>query len=180
MKIKTFIPLVLVLLLIVPEGCEKEKVIPVSGTDTIDSKLTFNNDLQTYVGYGFLFSKAKLVSTPGAVNPDITIYTDGSSVSLMSANYLDSFSLEGSYGDAASAGDAFNRLTTVNPALMTWTGLASPLAEGQVWVYRTDQEQYAKIRIIELTTGTYESHEYVACTFEWAFQADGSTNFPAR
>ncbi|MDX9811081.1 MAG: hypothetical protein RBU28_01745 [Bacteroidales bacterium] len=180
MKGKIFWSPVLFLLLLASPACDKEEEIPLSGTVTIDSKLTFSDDKQTYVIYGFLFSDARRVPFPGSVKPDITVYNDESSVSLMTGNYLDSFYLEGEYNDAASAVSAFNGLKTVNPAMITWTGMASPLAEGQVWVYRTDREQYAKIRIIELETGTHEDKVYASCTFEWAFQPDGSTNFPAR
>lgn len=180
MKGKSLLPLILIVLLLMPSGCEKEKEIPVSGTATIDSKLTFDDDLQAWVGYGFLFSVAKLVPTPGSITPDITVYTDGNSISLLSGNYLDSFYLAGSYSDEASASSAFDALKTVNPALITWTGLASPLAEDQVWIYRTDEEQYAKIRITGLTTAIHDDREFVRCTFEWVFQADGSTNFSAR
>lgn len=179
MKGKTFLPLILILLL-VPQACEKDEEIPLSGTASIDSKLTFDDKRQTWVTYGFLFSGAKKVPFPGNVEPDITIYSDESSISLMSGNYLDSFYLQGTYSDAASAANAFDGLTAVNPALLTWTGLAAPLTEGQIWIYRTDSEQYAKIRIIGIETGTFEEREYVSCTFEWAFQPDGSTNFPSR
>ncbi len=180
MKGKIFWSLILILLLAASPGCEKEEDIPLSGTATIDSKLSFSDDKQTYVVYGFLFSGAKLVPFPGSVKPDITVYNDENSVSLMTGNYLDSFYLEGAYSDAASAANAFDELKTVNPALITWTGLASPLAEGQVWIYRTDREQYAKIRIKEIGTGVHQDKEYASCIFEWVFQPDGSTNFPAR
>jgi len=179
MKIKTFLPLILILLF-VALSCEKEEKIPLSGTATIDSKLTFDDDRQTWVTYGFLFSGAKKVPFPGNVEPDITVYSDESSISLMSGNYLDSFFLQGTYSDGAAASNAFDGLTTLNPGLFSWTGLASPLAEGQIWIYRTDSEQYAKIRIIGIETGTFQDREYVSCTFEWAFQPDGSPNFPAR
>jgi len=171
---------ILLILIFAFASCDKEDEIPVSGIATINNKLTFNDDLQTPTGYGFLFSKGELVSTHGSTPPDITVYTDGLEISLQAANLLNSFYLAGNYADAALAQTAFKNLTSLNLSAIQWEGMATPLAADQIWIYRSQSENYAKIRIIGIVSEIRDNRDYVECRFEWAYQPDGSANFPGK
>jgi hypothetical protein len=161
-------------------GCQKDTAPAGSGTVTIDNK-TYQST--TYYIYGFSFSKAKKVSTLENPGPDITIYvnsdTPGNSWLYLQADNLNpSFAKIGDYPDAASASAAFDNLTTVGT--YQWADLAEPIVPNQVWVYKTGTPTYAKIRIISTVNEIRNNLPYGECTFEWVYQPDGSTTFPAR
>ncbi len=159
-------------------SCRKNDVIPTYGTATINNKLVFDNNRQTYIGYGFLFSKAELVSILANPGPDITIDTDGSFLSFQANNLKDSFFKVGDYPDAATASEEFGKLTA--PSVLQWEGMAYPIRSHQIWIYRSGDEHYAKIRIISIISEIRDTRDYAECTFEWRYQPDGSLTFPAR
>jgi hypothetical protein len=66
-----------------------------------------------------------------------------------------------------------------------WTDFADPVKPNQVWIYRSQGEKYAKIRIISTvnerrkdTSALRDSVDYAECTFEWVYQPDGTITFP--
>jgi len=156
-------------------SCKKEDEIPVSGTVTIDNITGFS---QTYFVYGFLFSRAEIVSTLNDPPPDITVDSDDTSLFFQTNNLKDSFYKFGEYDSTDSAQEAFDNLTTVS--VTQWEGLAYPVEPGQVWIYRSGSEHYAKIRIISTVTEVRDNRDYAECTFEWAYQPDGSLTFPGK
>jgi hypothetical protein len=171
--------IILSFLIIAFPGCKKDETVRTSGTDTIDNTIYKS---ATYYAFGFSFAKAAKVSTTDTPGPDIVLYVDSGSqppiLSFQANNFLDSFSKYGEFADAATATQAFNSITTL-PSV-TWTGLADQVRVNQIWIYRTQGEQYAKIRIVSVVNETRNSIPYGECTFEWVFQPDGTTTFPVK
>lgn len=158
-------------------SCSKEDTPDTSGVVTIDNTRTLG---QTYYVYGFLFSEARKVSTLETPKPDITVDTDGTSLLFMSDNLKDSFYIAGEYPDAVSAGTAFDNLKSATVPGTSWEGLAQPLKVNQIWIFRSGQDTYAKIRIISLIAEIRSGVNYAECTFEWEYQPDGTITFPGK
>jgi hypothetical protein len=159
-------------------ACNKDEV-PLSGIVTIDNQIYGTT---VYYAYGFSFSKAAKVSSLDSPGPDITVQagvvTGGVVIEpFLSANTLKpSFGLEGTYGSAGEAQAAFNALSDVGTP--TWVDLASPLTNNQVWVIRTGDGKYAKIRTIEVVLDQVAAPPFATCKFEWIYQPDGTSKFP--
>jgi len=158
-------------------SCKKDDIPPTTGVVTIDNTRTLG---QTYYVYGFLFSSAKKVSTLDTPKPDITIDSDGTNLLFMSDNLNNSFYNAGEYPDALSAETAFDNLKSATVPAASWEGLASPLKVNQIWIYRSGQDTYAKIRIISLIGELRNGVNYAECTFEWEYQPDGTLTFPGK
>ena len=179
---KTLIP-VLIMALLLSASCKKDEAPDTRGTVTIDNTTTLGST--TYYVYGFLFSTASKVTTRDTPRPDITVDSDGTSILFMTENERNSFYLAGDYNDASSAKTAFDNLTSATVAENLWTGLATPLKENQVWIYRagsrtSGNDHYAQLRIISLKTGPGDIKPFASCTFEWQYQSDGTLTFPAK
>ncbi|MCI0523439.1 MAG: hypothetical protein L0Y37_07280 [Bacteroidales bacterium] len=159
-------------------GC-KDNEVPLSGTVTIDNEI-FGTSV--YYAYGFSFSKAAKVSSNDTPDPDITVQagviTGGVIIEpFLSANtFKPSFGLAGEYATASEAQAAFNALTDAGTPV--WIDLAAPLKNNQVWVIRTGEEKYAKIRTIEVKLDDVELPPFASCKFQWVYQPDGSKTFP--
>lgn len=169
---------ILFLLFLSISSCDKNNDPDVSGTATINNELTLDQQLQTYINYGFLFSQAKQVSIVDTPPPDIIAYRDGTTLSFEANNLKSSFFKYGEYADQSSAKNAFDNLTSAN--ITQWIDSATPLKPNQVWIYRSGTERYAKIRIISTLFETRGTFEYAECTFEWVYQPDGSLTFPGK
>jgi hypothetical protein len=174
MKRLLFILLAFMVLL---SSCEEEVKVRTSGTDTIDNS-TYQST--TYYVYGFSFSQGKLVSTLTNPGPDITIYVNKIntpySLTFQSNNLNPSFYKVGEYAGEDAAKTAFDNLKSVPSA--QWTDMADPVAPNQVWIYRSGEEKYTKIRIISTVNETRQLIAYGECTFQWVYQPDGSLTFP--
>ena len=177
MIMRRTISILFILFLLLP-SCNKNYTPDTSGTATINNELTLDQQRQTYINYGFLFSEGKLVSNIDTPSPDIIIFRDGSTVSFEANNLKNSFSNYGEYADLTSARDAFNKLTSAS--VSQWLPSAVPLKENQVWLYRSGTDKYAKIRIITITTEIRGTFEYAECKFEWVYQPDGTLTFPGK
>lgn len=166
---------ILFFLLSLTPSCKKDKDTKTSGTVTIDNTTSLG---QTYFVYGFLFSEARLVSTKNNPRPDITVDSDGTNLFFQTDNLNDSFHKAGEFTDAPAATAAFDTLTA--RGISVWTGLATPLKENQVWVYRSGDEHYAKLRIISIISEVRETRDFAECTFEWVYQPDGTLIFSGK
>jgi len=160
-------------------ACTKVEDTPTSGNVTIDNS-TYQST--TYYVFGFSFSQGKRVSTLEDPGPDIIIYVNSdntpSRLTLQANNLKPSFSKVGDYADEASAIAAFDNLKTVSAT--QWTDMADPVTANQVWIYRSGDEKYAKIRIITTVNEIRQTIPYGECTFQWVFQPDGSLTFPGK
>lgn len=161
-------------------SCRKNDIPPNSGIVTINNNREYDDKRQTWYVFGFLFSKANLVSNLESPSPDITIDNDGtlSNLILQANSYQDSFYKIGEYADAALAEKAFKNLTS--PSVPQWVVWADSIKSNQVWVYRTGSENYAKIRIISTKNEIRNNLPYGESTFEWLYQPDGSLTFPGK
>ena len=168
---------IMLLLLLLPVSCRKNDTPETSGIATIDNTRTLG---QTYYVYGFLFSEAKKVSTLDNPPPDITVDSDGTSLLLMADNLKFSFFKWGEYNDESSASRAFDNLKSATIQSSEWEGLAYPLKENQVWIYRSGTDHHAKLRISSLIAEIRNERDYAECTFEWEYQPDGSLTFPGK
>ncbi len=168
-----------ILSLVIFTSCKKVNTSNTSGTSSIDNTIY---KATTYFAYGFSFSKAGKVATTATPGPDIVLYVNNDTgtprLTLQASNLNNSFSKVGDYVDAASAETAFKNLLTVGSVL--WTGQADPVRANQVWLYRTNDEQYVKIRIVSVINETRSSVAFGQITFEWVFQPDGTSTFPAK
>jgi hypothetical protein len=172
--------LIAAITILVLQACTKKEPTRTSGVDTIDNNTYFST---TYYNYGFSFSGAKLVSTNLNPGPDISllVFSDvgGSPRLILQTNNLKpSFYKVGDFADEASAKAAFDGLNTVN--VSQWIDLADPIAANQVWIYRSGSGNYTKFRIVSTINEIRQSIPYGECTFQWVYQPDGSTTFPAK
>jgi hypothetical protein len=158
-------------------SCEEDVRVRTTGTDTIDNT-TFTG--ATYFVYGFSFSTGKLVSTESNPGPDITVYVNKDNtpyrLTLQANNLKPSFYKVGDFSDEAAAKAAFDDLKTVS--VTQWAEMADPVAPNQVWIYRSGDEKYTKIRIVSTVNEIRQLIAYGECTFQWVHQPDGSLTFP--
>jgi hypothetical protein len=171
---------ILLLSVLIP-GCKKN-TIKTSGTATIDNTL-YGTD--NFYALGFTFSLDAKVSNLRNPGPDITVDNDGTlgNVRLLTNGYTNQFFKAGSYTNASEAATVFNNLTApVVPQYVIW---ADSIKENQIWIFKTADEYYAKMRIISTFSqkrkaAVGDSIIYSECKFEWVYQPDGSLTFPVR
>ena len=166
--------------IIIAGGCDetgKAGKIPVTGTVTIENTL-YGSEL--YYTNGFNFAKAEITSSLATPKPDVTIYFDDTQelFILQTEAGLNGFFLQGEYADETSAKAAFNNLTA--HSVSNWEDWANPVRPNQVWLYRSASEHYAKLRIVSVSFTAMDPRDYAECTFEWAYQPDGSKTFPGK
>jgi hypothetical protein len=170
---------ILLTFLLIVSGCRKDSTPDTSGTDTIDNTLYGTGP---YYAFGFSFSRAAKISSLENPGPDIVIYVNidnpVSRLTLQADNFKPSFYKVGDFADEGAAKSAFDNLKTV-PAVQ-WDDMADPIADNQVWIYRSGTDYYTKIRIISTVNETRNNIPYGECTFEWVYQPDGSSTFPGK
>jgi hypothetical protein len=174
------IVITILLLIALTAACGRDEPVPERGTVTLDNKLYGSGP---YYAIGFTFLTGKLTATNESPQPDITLLASSDAQGNLIGAYfstsafLPSFGKVGDYASAAEATTAFNALTEV-PQALSWVELALPLSVNQIWIIKTRDGNYAKVKITGLRDEVTEGILYVECTFEWVFQADGSTTFP--
>jgi hypothetical protein len=164
-------------------GCKKEDKPVYSGTMTIDNVLSKD---PPYYGYGFSVPTGKKVSTLDSPLDVITVLEDHDvsynvrKIFFSCSNFKDAFYRYGSYSDAPSAETAFGNLTTF--IMPSWKEVGDSVSANQIWLFRTDEDKYAKIRVISTFTEKRPDmvFPYAECTFEWVFQPDGTQTFPTK
>lgn len=161
-------------------GCGGDDQVT-SGTITLTNELYDGGSY--YYALGLSFDEAKEVPTlPDANRADITLMagavtTGGPVLPFLSANTLNPpFALTGTYASGSAAKSAFTALTSVGS--QTWTDLAAPLEANQVWVMKTRDATYVKLRIISVTLNSAVNPPTASCSLEWVWQPDGSATFP--
>jgi hypothetical protein len=175
---KKLIPAVTVLLLLLT-GCEGGKDKPLSGTVTVTSELFGTGP---YYSFGFSFALAEKVSTLGTPAPDVSVEAaiipgNPDFVPVLSANTLKpSFGLKGEYASESDAIAAFEALKETGTP--SWSDMGAPLRSNQVWVIRTGDTKYAKIRTSGVILEQTADGPVARCTFQWVYQPDGSAVFP--
>lgn len=159
-------------------GCKKDSSPRLLGTDTINNLLS--KDPPYYV-MGFSFPSDKKMST---LNSPLDVFTINAYPGNFDKTYFDaqnfenSFSRVGVYSDAAAAELAFNNLTSFS--VTQWKATGDSVKTNQIWLFKTSKGTYAKFRITGTEGEIRNTRAYVECTFEWMYQPDGSTTFPAK
>ena len=161
-------------------GCGGDDQVT-SGTITLTNELYDGGSY--YYAMGLSFDEAKEVPTlPDANRADITLMagavtTGGPVLPFLTSNTLDPpFALVSNHVTDAESVNAFRALKTVGS--YTWIDLAAPISTNQVWVVKTRDAKYAKLRIVRLTLDTSVSPAVATCKLEWVWQPDGSATFP--
>ncbi|MGD0583204.1 MAG: hypothetical protein ABR974_09700 [Bacteroidales bacterium] len=173
--------LAIILLMFLVSGCNKDKASPNSGTITIDNALTGSGP---YYAFGFSVKTGTKVSTLESPLDVITILEDNDvdmvvkKLFFSCENYNNSFSNYASYTDATTARTAFDNLKTFTDT--TWTATGDSVVPNQIWLFRTSDLKYAKIRVISIFSEIRAAmpYPYAECTFEWVYQPDGTKIFP--
>jgi len=180
---KQFTGIITIACLLVSSGCQKNDKIRTSGETTINSERVLEGS--TYTIPGFLFSTGSVImynpqtstSTPDIfVLPIVDPQGNVTGAYLDSPNILESFALVGTYGSAMEATEAFNNYTTVNVA--GYSALANPVQEHQVWVFKTQNDHFSKILILQIETYKIGQEPNAEVRFRWMYQPDGSPTFP--
>jgi hypothetical protein len=172
--------LIIFIVLVALTGCKKVKTPPDSGTITINNELSGSGP---YYAFGFSVKTGTKVSTLSSPLDVITILgaTDINSevkkFLLSCENFENSFSKYGDYTDATTAKNAFENLKTFTAT--TWTASGDSVLPDQIWLFRTSDEKYAKIRIISTFSEARAGMPYPYCetTLEWVYQPDGTLIF---
>ncbi|MEA1896343.1 MAG: hypothetical protein U9N53_01615 [Bacteroidota bacterium] len=165
------------LLILFASACSKDKEVKTSGTHTITSEMILEG--QTYSYYGFSFSKAsvKLYNVASSTDrPDFGVGMNQDSLPYFDTeNIEESFALAGEFSTADSALTFFNNYGEVD--VNSYVGLAQPVLENQIWVFKTRSNTFGKILI--MNTLRYEKNSYmiVEVHFKWVYQPDGSSTF---
>jgi hypothetical protein len=166
---------------VLPGSCKKDEAPVTSGTATIDNTTTLG---QTYYVYGFLFSEAKKVATLDdpvdvlTISPEVNINNEIVRITFNVNTFRECFSLFGEYPDASSASVAFNNLTSFSNPL--WIDPPVEVKLNQIWLFRTSQNKYAKIRVVNTVAEKRNNVPYAECSFEWEYQPDGTLTFPGK
>jgi len=177
MKLWLISAFVVMLLLTGCDGKDQQN----SGTITLTNEL-YDADSYYYV-LGLSFDEAKTVPTlPDQYRADIwlmagPVTTGGPVVAYLTINTLNpSFALTGTYGSVGEAISAFEGLKSIG--IVSYVDLAAPLEANQVWVVKTRDFKYAKLRIIDVVLDTDATPDFASCKVEWVWQPDGSATFP--
>jgi hypothetical protein len=164
-------------------SCKKDDKPVYSGTVTIDNVLSKD---PPYYGYGFSVPTGKKVSTLDSPLDVITVLEDHDinynvrKIFFSCSNFKNAFYGYGSYADAAKAEQAFADLTSFSTP--QWEELGDTVKANQIWLFRTDEDKFAKIRIINTRTEKRADmvFPFAECTFEWVYQPDGTQTFPGK
>jgi len=180
---KKSITIILISVFLVLLGCSKDKNGRTSGEATLNSERVLEGSAYTIPGFQFKTGSVILYNPQTSANtPDIFVLPiadaqgNVTGAYLDSPNILESFALVGTYGSAAEAVEAFNNYTTVNVA--GYSALANPILEHQVWVFKTSNDHFAKILILEIETYKVGIEPNAEVRFRWVYQPDGSNTFP--
>jgi hypothetical protein len=169
----------ILVLVVLISACTKEEKTPISGIATIDNTVFKST---TYFVYGFSFSKASLVSNLGNPGSDIIVFVNTDilpyRLTLQADNLKPSFCKIGDYSSESEAKAAFDNLNEV--VVTRWEDMADPISANQVWIYRSGSDTYAKIRIVSTVNEKRQNLNYGECTFQWAYQPDGSLTFSGK
>jgi hypothetical protein len=171
--------IIMVGILILITGCEKEEGVKYSGIAVFTSEP--RGEYFTS-GYGFSFEDGKniICSDLNCTQADIVaihliLQTEIEEVFLQSPINQDAFSFLGSFGTEAEAiafYDDYNEVTTTDFVFTT-----GDLQANQVWAVQTIDMKYAKFRVIEIIIYAEASYPYAEVKVEYEFQPGGTKLF---
>jgi hypothetical protein len=160
--------------------CKKENGPSNSGTVTINNELSGSGP---YYAKGFSVKTGEVITFINPPNDVISIQEDDLNMVVRQLffsceNYNNSFSIYGDYADATTAKTTFDNLRTFTDT--TWTASGDSVVPNQIWLFRTSDLKYAKIRVISIFSEIRAGmpFPYAECSFEWTYQPDGTKIFP--
>lgn len=180
MKVRAVIIILLLPVLIV--ACRSSRP-DTRGVITLSSRILPSG--QAYYAMGFSFATASKMRTDAKVFPDIVLRDETDASGDITNVFFEGapgfsympFSYHGSYADEDAASEAFLALRKPEALSYVWQQMAKPLMGNQIWLFRTSDEKYAKLRIIRIEKFRGDIAPWAECTFEWVFQPDGSFSF---
>ena len=171
--------IILVGILTLINGCEKEEDLKYSGVVVFTSEP--RGEYFTS-GYGFSFEDGEniICSDLNCGQADIVaihliLHTDIEEVFLQSPLNQDAFSFLGSFGTEAEAKAFYadyNEVTTTD-----FVFSADDLQVNQVWAVQTIDKKYAKFRVIEIFYYNEASYPYAEVKVEYEYQPGGTKLF---
>ncbi|HQG35955.1 MAG TPA: hypothetical protein PK094_01970 [Bacteroidales bacterium] len=165
-------------------GCKKEPEPVYSGIVTINNKRAGTDP--TYYLIGFHVPTGRTIPDVNnqldviSVLSDYDVNFNPKKIYFVTNNLKNSFFRYGQYKDTEEAKTAFDSLISFTEP--QWTEIGDSVKINQIWLYRTSDQKYAKLRIIDtvLEKRDYMLDPYAECTFEWVFQPDGTKSFPGK
>jgi hypothetical protein len=61
-----------------------------------------------------------------------------------------------------------------------WVVWADSLKPNQVWLYKSGNDHFSKLRIVSTVSEVRNNWNYAECTFEWVYQPDGTLTFTGK
>jgi hypothetical protein len=173
---------IILLVLLTLSGCKKNDNSRNYGTMTISNEAADQN----YSVYGFYVPTGQKVLNLSnqqdviTIQPDFKVDYTVRKLYFAANNLYNSFYQFGKYSDGAAASQAFKNLTSFSSP--QWDQLGDSVMANQIWLFKTSDEKYAKLRIISTFTEKRAAmpFPYAECTFEWVYQPDGSLTFPGK
>jgi hypothetical protein len=174
------IALTILFILVAFTGCKKHDGPVYSGTVTINNEAAD----QYFSVYGFSVPTGQKVLNLSnqqdviTIQPDFDVNYNVRRLYFASNNLENSYSLFGQYIDGATASQAFKNLSSFT--VSEWAQLADTVKANQIWLFKTSEEKYAKLLIINTFSEKRANmpFPFAECTFEWVYQPDGSLTFP--
>ncbi|MBP8960001.1 MAG: hypothetical protein KBG40_06195 [Bacteroidales bacterium] len=176
--------IVILILLFAIASCKKEPEPVYSGIVTIDNKRAGTEP--TYYLMGFHVPTGRKIPDVNNQRDIISVLSDYDAnfkpkkIYFITNNLKNSFFRYGQYNDIEEAKIAFDSLTNFSEP--QWTETGDSVTINQIWLYRTSDQKYAKLRIISTVLEKRDDMQdpYAQCTFEWVFQPDGTNIFPGK
>jgi hypothetical protein len=172
---------IIIILAVVMTGCKKNETAKTSGSITIDNLLYGSGP---YYAMGLKISTGLKVPTSPAQADVLTILADNDvnnnvrKIYFATNNYTNSFSLYGQYPDVTTANQAYRDLRTFTDPI--WAEIGDQVKPNQIWLYKTGDSKYAKIRIISTVGEKRDNKAYAECNLEWVYQPDGTLTFLSK
>ena len=172
------------LLLILPLfilGCDNKNKTKTSGEVSLNSELILVGETYSVPGFSFESASVELYNPAGGTTiPDIfalpEVQNNVYSAYFDTQNTYPSFALVGEFDSSTEAQDFYTNYKQVD--VNNYTGLAKPVLKNQVWVFKTRNDNYAKLLILKVDAYLKDTEDFEEVTFKWVYQPDGSTVLP--
>jgi hypothetical protein len=172
----------ILLLSVLFSSCDKKNKIKTSGEDKLNSEKVLEGSTYSIPGFSFESGSVVLYNPAASQNiPDIFALPSSDAQGNVTGAYFDSqninesFALVGEFSTSDSALSFFNDYKQVDANSFVF--LAKPVLKNQVWVFKTRNEKYAKILILDVQAYLKNTEPFAEVTFKWVYQPDGSKTF---
>jgi len=162
-------------------GCDNKNKTKTSGEVSLNSELILVGETYSVPGFSFESASVELYNPAGGNTiPDLfalpEVQNNVYSAYFDTQNNYPSFALVGEFDSSSEALDFYNNYKQVN--VNNYTGLAKPVLKNQIWVFKTRNDEFAKLLILKVEAYLKDTEAFAEVTFKWAYQPDGSTVLP--